>query len=904
MALTERLQIIVTADGKGAAREFQQIGATAERELGRTEDRIKKLSSGLVSSGSQIALAGGIATAGVFKLAQAAGDYEEAASAASVVFGEASESVEQFGRDAIKSAALSERAAVDAAVTFGQFGKAAGLTGENLATFSTDLVQLAGDLASFRNTSTEQAITAIGAALRGESEPIRFYGVSLDEVTLKNEALALGIYDNVGALTQQQKVLAAQASIFRQTTDSQGDVVRTSDSLANQTRTLSAQFENLQKKLGEGAVPVFSDLLELTNGALEGFQELSPETQNLVGRFGAIAAVGTTVVGGFAVLAGGALRLVETFGDLRGRLRDNEGALTRTGRAAAVAGKLMGGAGAALAVFQLGQALNESTQDALGLETALNNLANARTPRDVALALQDAAASSEGAIDKLRDFGAQFGFGLGGDPAIFVEGVRIELDNVADVLQKIKDTNPELLPGVLEAFRNADTSVAEGDPFGVLALERFNALLGDYEANLASAGGTADTAGTTFKDLGPIFGGVARETEDATDATEDLANQLDTAAAEAELFAAILGNAEARVEGFDRTIATSTALDDYLSAGLKLNESLGTLAETVGQLPADIDASAIAFTDLSEEGVAALNNLLGLGDAIQSSLQTALQFGSPADVRQQADTIRAELQKVFESVGITGDRFNEYLEILGLTPEQIDTAITVSGEAEALAKLEVFRDSAELLAAPVELQIAVNEAQLTGDLATASNLIDAWFIDKQDGIIDNPFLIALGLGPTDEVEADLEEYRRAEEGRPIRIPVDLGLTPEQIALFEEAARRKNPGGRSNTLGRPQGRAARPPLDLNLPVFRSAAGGPVEFGRTYMVNEAGPEMFRPATDGFIMNAASTERLIRGVEALVAGGGGDVINIYETSGPRQTAEELIRAKSANRFLAGVA
>lgn len=72
----------------------------------------------------------------------------------------------------------------------------------------------------------------------------------------------------------------------------------------------------------------------------------------------------------------------------------------------------------------------------------------------------------------------------------------------------------------------------------------------------------------------------------------------------------------------------------------------------------------------------------------------------------------------------------------------------------------------------------------------------------------------------------------------------------------------------------------------------------------MVNEAGPEMFRPATDGFIMNAASTERLIRGVEALVTGGSGDVINIYETAGPRQTAEELIRSKSANRFLAGVA
>jgi hypothetical protein len=888
VALTERLQIIVTADGKGAAREFQQIGATAERELGRTEDRIKKLSSGLVSSGSQMALAGGIATAGVFKLAQAAGNYEEAASAASVVFGEASESVEQFGRDAITSAGLSRRAAVDAAVTFGTFGKAAGLTGENLATFSTDLTQLAGDLASFRNTSTDEAITAIGAALRGESEPIRRYGVLLDDATLKQEALELGIYDGVGALTQQQKVLAAQAAIFEQTSDAQGDYNRTSESLSNQTKTFSAQLENLQVALGEGAVPVFSELLELTNGALEGFQNLSPETQNLVGQFGAIAAIGTTVVGGFGVLAGGALRLVETFGDLRGRLRDNEGALTRTGRAAAIAGGLIGAAGAAFAVYQLGRALNESTQDALGLETALNNLRNAKSPEEVAQALQDAAASSEGYIDRLLDFGTSLGFGPGSDPAIFVEGVRIELDNVADVLQKIKDTQPESLPRVLEAFRNADTSGID-DPFEFQALEDVNALLGDYEANVASS---ADTANTSFKDLGPLFGGVARETEDAADATEDLANQFDTAKANADLFAAILGNAEARLEGFDRTIANSTALDDYLSSGLRLNESLGTLAATVGQLPANIDASAIAFTDLSEEGVDALNNLLGLGDAIQSSLQTALQFGSPDQVRQQADRIRAELRKVFESVGITGERFNEYLEILGLTPKQIDTAITVSGEAEALAKIEVFRDSAELLAAPVELQVAVAEAQLAGDLTSASNLIDAWFTDKQDGLIDNPFLIALGLGETGNADADLEAWRRKQSGQAVRIPISFEILQGPPAPPLERDSRGNPTGRI---------AAGPPAP---PRRRRAAGGPVEFGRTYMVNEAGPEMFRPATDGFIMNAASTERLIRGVEALVTGGSGDVINIYETAGPRQTAEELIRSKSANRFLAGVA
>jgi hypothetical protein len=71
----------------------------------------------------------------------------------------------------------------------------------------------------------------------------------------------------------------------------------------------------------------------------------------------------------------------------------------------------------------------------------------------------------------------------------------------------------------------------------------------------------------------------------------------------------------------------------------------------------------------------------------------------------------------------------------------------------------------------------------------------------------------------------------------------------------------------------------------------------------MVNEAGPEMFRPSTDGFIMNAASTERLIRGVESLVTAGGGDTINIYGVSDPMRAARYVGREKRANAWARGV-
>tara|TARA_R110000868_G_scaffold391456_3_gene661630 strand:- start:2114 stop:4018 length:1905 start_codon:yes stop_codon:yes gene_type:complete len=181
---------------------------------------------------------------------KAASDFQEATSKVNVVFGRASKSVKEFANSAARDLGQSKQAVLNAAGTFGTFGKAAGLAGDDLSTFTTDFVTLSTDLASFNNTSPEEAVMAIGAALRGESEPLRRYGVLLNDAVLKQEAMTLGIYDGKGALTAQQKVLAAQKAIYRQTNDAQGDFMRTSDGLANSQRSLKATFDDIQVSIG------------------------------------------------------------------------------------------------------------------------------------------------------------------------------------------------------------------------------------------------------------------------------------------------------------------------------------------------------------------------------------------------------------------------------------------------------------------------------------------------------------------------------------------------------------------------------------------------------------------------------------------------------------------------------
>jgi hypothetical protein len=67
-------------------------------------------------------------------------------------------------------------------------------------------------------------------------------------------SLEMGIYKGAGALTQQQKVLAAHQEILAQTTDAQGDFERTSAGLANTQRILTAAIEDAKAEIGEGLI--------------------------------------------------------------------------------------------------------------------------------------------------------------------------------------------------------------------------------------------------------------------------------------------------------------------------------------------------------------------------------------------------------------------------------------------------------------------------------------------------------------------------------------------------------------------------------------------------------------------------------------------------------------------------
>lgn len=208
----------------------------------------------------------------------------EEASKATVLFGDAAKSVATFA-DSSTAIGLSRREALKATGVYGNLFRSIGMSEQASASFSIELTKLGVDLASFNNTTVDEALTALGAALRGESEPIRRYGVVLDEATLKAKAFALGLVSSVkDGLTPSVKVQAAYAAILERTQNAQGDALKTAASLANQQKQLSAAFANVSASIGEGLQPVYLAFISGLKESLPEIEATGKQIASFIGR--------------------------------------------------------------------------------------------------------------------------------------------------------------------------------------------------------------------------------------------------------------------------------------------------------------------------------------------------------------------------------------------------------------------------------------------------------------------------------------------------------------------------------------------------------------------------------------------------------------------------------------------
>lgn len=346
------IKIRITGESSGLKSAF----ADAERSAEGFGSKIGSVLGG-IAKGAGLLTAGGIAAAVplIKDSIGAASDFNEAVSKSQVIFGESAAAIRAWADDAAQNFGQSRQQALDAASTFAIFGQAAGFSGDDLVGFSKRLTELASDFGSFYNTEPQVAIEAIGAALRGESEPIRQFGIMLNDDTLKAVAFSKGLVKaevdtkklskateaedkalrkarealnkygqdsiqyadalrdykqaeedlrdvvagKVPQLDQATKMQAAYHAILDQSAVAQGDFTRTADGLANKQRTLNAEWRDAKQDLGESFLPaamaVSDFLLQKVVPALRDVNQWVKDVATTVRESGWAAAFGQVV---------------------------------------------------------------------------------------------------------------------------------------------------------------------------------------------------------------------------------------------------------------------------------------------------------------------------------------------------------------------------------------------------------------------------------------------------------------------------------------------------------------------------------------------------------------------------------------------------------------------------------
>ncbi len=154
---------------------------------------------------------------------------------------------------------MSRKDFLDTAVSFGMMGRAIDLSDEKLFGFTKTLLETSRDLASFRGTSVTDAVHAIGSAMRGENEPIRRYGVYVDDAALKTIAFNKGwIASATATMSPAIRAKAVMVALSKASKDAQGDWKRTMYDTNNITRQLDAEIQNLSTTLGYVLSPVIN----------------------------------------------------------------------------------------------------------------------------------------------------------------------------------------------------------------------------------------------------------------------------------------------------------------------------------------------------------------------------------------------------------------------------------------------------------------------------------------------------------------------------------------------------------------------------------------------------------------------------------------------------------------------
>lgn len=235
-----------------------------------------------------------------------------------------------------------------------------GMAEESAGDLSQKVIELSYDLASFNNVQDSDAIEKMTKGILGEHEGLKSLGIAINETTLNNKMLEMGLSGQFSKLDEVTKAQVRYAIMLDQTKNAQGDAERSSDSYTNKLKKLDASVTTIKETIGEMLIPVMSnvvgwlgDIAGKGETFVKTFKDMHEETGSVSEALAlAFDSIGMTKVGDFIILLDELKdKVTESIAMIPEKLKEWEQPLT-------VAAILFGGLATAIGIYALSSSIS------------------------------------------------------------------------------------------------------------------------------------------------------------------------------------------------------------------------------------------------------------------------------------------------------------------------------------------------------------------------------------------------------------------------------------------------------------------------------------------------------------------------------------------------------------------
>lgn len=279
MAKTAFLSVKILADAKDATRGIDQT----ESKLGKLQGGAEKAAAGMSVASAAVVAMGKQAFDAASNLQQSTGAVES-------IFKAQANAITDLAKQADQAVGLSQNSYQELASILGAQLKNMGISEQELVGTTDDLIKKGADLAATFGGTTAEAVEALSSLMKGETDPIERYGISIKEANIEAKLAALGLKDLEGEAGKAARTQAIFALLNEQSADAVGAFARESDTAAGQLQRANAEWENAKASLGEALLPYvsqaaqkFADLARWAGENPEKFQALAAAILGITG---------------------------------------------------------------------------------------------------------------------------------------------------------------------------------------------------------------------------------------------------------------------------------------------------------------------------------------------------------------------------------------------------------------------------------------------------------------------------------------------------------------------------------------------------------------------------------------------------------------------------------------------